>query len=241
MDVNGGHGRRRMNRGETSPDQARAMKDGRRNAVAARKRLQIVYYLCRNGHLEHPHFMEISHLRNQHPRLKDVLDRLTILRGRGMPSLFSWSCKRSYKNGYVWNDLSENDVIYPAEGAEYILKGSEIIHGRDPTSSEKLQHLQLSRRSRFPAGGEAIETGEEEEEEEEEEDEEGKHNGRNSIQPYNRCSRGVITDAKLVKELSRRTTHATPRSPSMAPPSVFFLVRQRPGRLNHHLVPVRGR
>ena len=37
--------------------------------------------------------------------------------------------KRSYKNGYVWNDLSENDVIYPADGAEYVLKGSEIIAG----------------------------------------------------------------------------------------------------------------
>lgn len=34
---------------------------------------------------------------------------------------------RSYKNGYVWNDLSENDVILPADGAEYVLKGSEIV------------------------------------------------------------------------------------------------------------------
>lgn len=93
--------------------------------------------------------------------MKDVIDRLTVLRGSGMPSLFSWSCKRyflfpfffydldfllllfsssgfshsflqcvrSYKNGYVWNDLSENDVIHPAEGAEYVLKGSEVIEG----------------------------------------------------------------------------------------------------------------
>lgn len=36
---------------------------------------------------------------------------------------------RSYKNGYVWNDLAENDIIYPAEGAEYVLKGSELIEG----------------------------------------------------------------------------------------------------------------
>lgn len=36
---------------------------------------------------------------------------------------------RSYKNGYVWNDLGENDVIYPSEGAEYVLKGSELIEG----------------------------------------------------------------------------------------------------------------
>jgi len=29
----------------------------------------------------------------------------------------------------VWNDLSENDVIYPSDGVEYVLKGSEIFPG----------------------------------------------------------------------------------------------------------------
>jgi len=33
---------------------------------------------------------------------------------------------RSYRNGFVWNDLAENDVIYPSDCAEYVLKGSEI-------------------------------------------------------------------------------------------------------------------
>lgn len=36
---------------------------------------------------------------------------------------------RSYKNGYVWNDLGENDVMYPSEGADYVLKGSELMQG----------------------------------------------------------------------------------------------------------------
>ncbi|RZR91754.1 hypothetical protein BHM03_00019939 [Ensete ventricosum] len=36
---------------------------------------------------------------------------------------------RSYKNGYVWNDLAESDIIFPADGVEYVLKGSEIIPG----------------------------------------------------------------------------------------------------------------
>ncbi|KAK8969458.1 hypothetical protein KSP40_PGU003840 [Platanthera guangdongensis] len=58
-----------------------------------------------------------------------------------MPSLFSWSCKRSYKNGYVWNDLSENDVIYPADGAEYVLKGSELIHAPAPPLMEDKQYF----------------------------------------------------------------------------------------------------
>lgn len=35
---------------------------------------------------------------------------------------------RSYKNGFVWHDLSEDDFIYPAHGNEYILKGSEILN-----------------------------------------------------------------------------------------------------------------
>lgn len=29
----------------------------------------------------------------------------------------------------MWNDLAENDIIYPAEGAEYVLKGSELVEG----------------------------------------------------------------------------------------------------------------
>lgn len=36
---------------------------------------------------------------------------------------------RSYKNGYVWNDLAENDIIHPSDGAEYVLKGSELVEG----------------------------------------------------------------------------------------------------------------
>lgn len=36
---------------------------------------------------------------------------------------------RSYKNGYVWNDLADNDIIPPSDGAEYVLKGSELVDG----------------------------------------------------------------------------------------------------------------
>ncbi|EYU31034.1 hypothetical protein MIMGU_mgv1a008596mg [Erythranthe guttata] len=109
-----------------------------RAAAPAFKKVEIVYYLSRNGHLEHPHYMEVTYLSHQQLRLKDVMDRLTVLRGKGMPSLYSWSCKRSYKNGYVWNDLSVNDVIHPSQGTEFVLKGSELIH------ADKLHHdLQL--------------------------------------------------------------------------------------------------
>jgi hypothetical protein len=34
-------------------------------------------------------------------------------------------CRR-YKNGFVWHDLSEGDLLLPAQGNEYVLKGSEL-------------------------------------------------------------------------------------------------------------------
>ncbi|KAL6993125.1 hypothetical protein U1Q18_011243 [Sarracenia purpurea var. burkii] len=131
-----------------------------------------------------------------------------------MPSLYSWSSKRSYKNGYVWNDLAENDIIYPSEEAEYVLKGSELIDG----CTEKLQQLQVrSRPQQVPGPNfrqtrnpvptkrqqsepEADNNGyededDDEEEEEGEEEEEDKRSYTSLMTPqYSRCSRGVSTD-----------------------------------------------
>ncbi|RWV90636.1 hypothetical protein GW17_00047143 [Ensete ventricosum] len=41
-------------------------------------------------------------------------------------SLDDLGCCRSYKNGFVWHDLSEGDLIHPAHSHEYVLKGSEL-------------------------------------------------------------------------------------------------------------------
>lgn len=91
-------------------------------------KVPVIYYLCRNRQLEHPHFMEVPlsspeglYLRGTKWKNKtfylvvyfgyvfillfffslwgiilcaDVIDRLNALRGRGMASLYSWSCKR---------------------------------------------------------------------------------------------------------------------------------------------------
>lgn len=35
---------------------------------------------------------------------------------------------RSYKNGYVWHDLTEEDFIHPVHGNEYVLKGTELLN-----------------------------------------------------------------------------------------------------------------
>lgn len=91
------------------------------------KKVQIVYYLSKNRQLEHPHFIEVLLSSPNGLYLRDVIERLNVLRGRGMASMYSWSSKRSYRNGFVWHDLSEDDLILPAHGNEYVLKGSEII------------------------------------------------------------------------------------------------------------------
>ncbi|XP_073050551.1 protein SOSEKI 3-like [Primulina eburnea] len=108
----------------------------------------VVYYLCKNRQLEHPHFMEVSLLSPDGLYLRDVIERLSVLRGRGMTSMYSWSCKRSYKNGFVWHDLCENDLILPAHGNEYILKGSELfeesVSGRfSPAGNVTLQCVKV--------------------------------------------------------------------------------------------------
>ncbi|EER92710.1 hypothetical protein SORBI_3001G473500 [Sorghum bicolor] len=148
MEAGGAGGRRpAVGRVEASPERGRPTAyalSARPAPARPMRKVQIIYYLCRNGQLEHPHFMELAQHPHQPLRLKDVMDRLTLLRGKGMPALFSWSCKRNYKNGYVWNDLSENDVIYPSDGVEYVLKGSEIFPG---CSSDRFQHLRVTDRS----------------------------------------------------------------------------------------------
>ncbi|KAM0856903.1 hypothetical protein ACQ4PT_048814 [Festuca glaucescens] len=100
----------------------------RAGAAAMPTKVAVVYYLSRNGQLDHPHFMEVALSSPQDGLcLRDVLDRLNVLRGAGMADAYSWSSKRSYKNGYVWHDLTADDPVHPANGNEYVLKGSELL------------------------------------------------------------------------------------------------------------------
>lgn len=111
---------------QVSPERAKVWKERSPKYVQNRK-VPVVYYLCRNRQLEHPHFIEVPISSPEGLYLRDVIERLNNVRGRGMASLYSWSSKRSYKSGFVWHDLCEDDLILPAHGDEYILKGSEII------------------------------------------------------------------------------------------------------------------
>ncbi|KAK4485950.1 hypothetical protein RD792_008602 [Penstemon davidsonii] len=214
---------RKINR-ELSPEKGKISVNNAAARVVMKptfKKVQVVYYLSRNGHLEHPHYIEVVHLAHQPLRLKDVMDRLTVLRGKGMPSLYSWSCKRSYKNGYVWNDLGENDAIYPSEGPEYVLKGSELNEG----CSEKLLHLQVNNiphgnnqpmykpltQKHRPEPEQMMRNHQNEEkteyaEEEEEEEEETEEYEEIRIPCSRRRSRGVSTDEYKIEEFKQQET-----------------------------------
>ncbi|THU63099.1 hypothetical protein C4D60_Mb01t12170 [Musa balbisiana] len=84
------------------------------------RKVPVVYYLCRNRHLEHPHFIEVPFSSPEG----------LYLRGR-------WLDLESYKNGFVWHDLSEDDLILPAQGNEFVLKGSELL---DQTPPDRNNH-----------------------------------------------------------------------------------------------------
>lgn len=229
---------------EISPDRAKVCLQPRAKPF---RKVQVVYYLSRNGQLEHPHYMEVTHLANQQLRLKDVMERLTVLRGKGMPSLYSWSCKRSYKNGYVWNDLAENDIIYPAEGAEYVLKGSELIEGctdkfQQLHVSNRVQHIPepnfhpkripLPRRSRHrePVEVENMRDEEHDYQEEEEEEDEEKTSYTSSNTSRSRCSRGVSTDEIEATQKNSNPTELTLEDGS--PPSTSSTVSDKANESN---------
>ncbi|XP_051113636.1 protein SOSEKI 3-like isoform X4 [Andrographis paniculata] len=114
---------------QSSPERAKLRTQTSSNSQnqSSRKVVAVIYYLCRNQQLEHPHFMEVPLSSSNGLYLKDVVDRLSVLRGRRVALSYSWSCKRSYRNGYVWHDLCRDDLILPAHGDEYVLKGSELL------------------------------------------------------------------------------------------------------------------
>ncbi|XP_042503477.1 protein SOSEKI 3-like [Macadamia integrifolia] len=150
-------GRVRKHR-QTSPGRARVWTEP--SPKQQTRKVPVVYYPCRNRHLEHPHFIEVPLSSSVGLYLRDVIDRLNVLRGRGMASMYSWSCKRSYKNGFVWHDLCEDDLILPTNGNEYVLKGSELLEESHsdrfhPTVRKKLQSSKQSQERKLSCSQEA--------------------------------------------------------------------------------------
>ncbi|KAK8536169.1 hypothetical protein V6N13_009545 [Hibiscus sabdariffa] len=145
----GGIVSRKWNDREISPERNKVWiepKPHNKSSITEGK-VAVVYYLSRDGQLEQPHFMEVPLSSNDGLYLKDVINRLNLLRGKGMASLYSWSSKRNYKNGFVWHDLAEDDFIYPSHGQEYVLKGSEIV---DHTINSQALDITSSSSFRLP-------------------------------------------------------------------------------------------
>uniref|UniRef100_A0A7I4EGZ2 SOSEKI DIX-like domain-containing protein n=1 Tax=Physcomitrium patens TaxID=3218 RepID=A0A7I4EGZ2_PHYPA len=93
-------------------------------------KVEVLYILIQgNEQIGHPHMIQVQYPSHQQaPTLRDVKCRLTALRGRGMPDLYSWSYKRSYKGNFIWCDVFDNDVILPLSGSgEYVLKALEVF------------------------------------------------------------------------------------------------------------------
>ncbi|KAI5082737.1 hypothetical protein GOP47_0002480 [Adiantum capillus-veneris] len=91
--------------------------------------VRIIYYLSREGQLEEPHLLEVPMAMSNSDGLHliEVKTWLTQTRGRSMAASFSWSYRRNYKEGCIWQDVSaDEDLILPASEDEYILKGSKV-------------------------------------------------------------------------------------------------------------------
>ncbi|KAF0911491.1 hypothetical protein E2562_011137 [Oryza meyeriana var. granulata] len=110
------------------------------------RRVAVVYYLCRSrqGGLEHPHLMEVEVAdEEQQVRLRDVTRRLDALRGKGMAAMYAWSCKRSYRGGYVWHDLSHpDDLLLPTHAGDYRRTKYQWRRAGLLWSSQRRQHRQ---------------------------------------------------------------------------------------------------
>ncbi|KAL5227154.1 hypothetical protein ABZP36_015419 [Zizania latifolia] len=99
------------------------------------RRINVVYFLSRGGRTDHPHLFRVNHLHRAGVRLRDVKRWLSELRGKDMPDNFSWSYKRKYKAGYIWQDLMDDDLITPISDNEFVLKGCDV-RGAPPPCAE---------------------------------------------------------------------------------------------------------
>ncbi|KAG0460530.1 hypothetical protein HPP92_020827 [Vanilla planifolia] len=129
-------GSSRRHRVQVSPERFMVWTEPSTKRKMQCRRVTVVYFLCKNSNFEHPHIIEVPISSPEGLYLRDVINRLVILRGNYMRKTYSWSFKRSYRNGFVWQDLAEDDLILPVQGTEYILKGSvidrvatEMLHG----------------------------------------------------------------------------------------------------------------
>ncbi|KAL8119444.1 uncharacterized protein LOC141724290 [Apium graveolens] len=99
------------------------------------RRVHIIYFISRKGRIEQPHLLRVHHFCGTEVRLRDIKRWLAVVRGEDMPESFSWSYKRRYKTGYVWQDSLDEDLITPISDNEYVIKGSQFCCASSSTST----------------------------------------------------------------------------------------------------------
>ncbi|KAL0732351.1 hypothetical protein Bca4012_008560 [Brassica carinata] len=123
------------------------------NGAGEVRRVRLVYFLSRSGHVDQPHLLSVHHISRNGVFLRDVKRWLAGVRGDAMPDAYSWSCKRRYKNGYVWQDLLDDDLITPISDNEYVLKGSEILQKPPKETEDSLHEEKKAWETRNGGGG----------------------------------------------------------------------------------------
>ncbi|PRQ54388.1 hypothetical protein RchiOBHm_Chr1g0313061 [Rosa chinensis] len=79
--------------------------EGRGGVVGEIRRLNIIYFLCSLGRIDHPHLIRVHHLNRNGVFLRDIKRWLADLRGKDMPETFTWSYKRFKSILYIFNLL----------------------------------------------------------------------------------------------------------------------------------------
>ncbi|KAI6675803.1 hypothetical protein NL676_003709 [Syzygium grande] len=81
------------------------------------RRIKVLYFL---GHgrgsgagVEQPHLFCANHSSSNDLLLKDFKRWLADLRGSHLTEAFSWSYKRRYKTGYIWQEAVDDDLVMP--------------------------------------------------------------------------------------------------------------------------------
>ncbi|KAI6675812.1 hypothetical protein NL676_036608 [Syzygium grande] len=95
------------------------------------RRIKVLYFL-RHGRgtgarVEQPHLFCAHHSSSNDLLLKDIKRWLADLRGSHLTEAFSWSYKRRYKTGYIWQEVVDDDLVMPTSRNEYVLQGCEKV------------------------------------------------------------------------------------------------------------------
>ncbi|KAL3713829.1 hypothetical protein ACJRO7_036290, partial [Eucalyptus globulus] len=89
------------------------------------RRIKVLYFLRHGrgtgGGVEQPHLFCAYHSSSNDLLLKDIKRWLADLRGSHLTRAFSWSYKKRYKMGYIWQDVLDDDLVMPISRMKKLL------------------------------------------------------------------------------------------------------------------------